>query len=185
MPNILGTEGRGAKFAGYLTFLAWVEFGSLVFGQCQNWVFPLLLVVGSWFPCQSCYLPHYLLFFGGGGGEGVFCLFVCFSCSFRPLATARKKKALPACVSHFVAIGVVVTEGLWLLLSDTSVKIPSVKPVLNWANVCSPNILRTLRRTMIRFTAHAGSSEGLPQSQPQRWPPVTSASLPYQPKARS
>ena len=25
------------------------------------------------------------------------------------------------------------------------------KPVLNWANVCSPNILRTLRRTMIRF----------------------------------
>ena len=27
----------------------------------------------------------------------------------------------------------------------------SVKPVLNWANVCSPNILRTLRRTMIRF----------------------------------
>ena len=26
-----------------------------------------------------------------------------------------------------------------------------VKPVLNWANVCSPNILRTLRRTMIRF----------------------------------
>ena len=28
---------------------------------------------------------------------------------------------------------------------------PSVKPVLNWANVCSPNILRTIRRTMIRF----------------------------------
>ena len=27
----------------------------------------------------------------------------------------------------------------------------SLKPVLNWANVCSPNILRTLRRTMIRF----------------------------------
>ena len=26
-----------------------------------------------------------------------------------------------------------------------------VKPVLNWANVCSPNMLRTLRRTMIRF----------------------------------
>ena len=25
-----------------------------------------------------------------------------------------------------------------------------VKPVLNWANVCSPNILRTVRRTMIR-----------------------------------
>ena len=27
----------------------------------------------------------------------------------------------------------------------------SLKPVLNWANVRSPNILRTLRRTMIRF----------------------------------
>ena len=26
-----------------------------------------------------------------------------------------------------------------------------VTPVLNWANVCSSNILRTLRRTMIRF----------------------------------
>ena len=26
-----------------------------------------------------------------------------------------------------------------------------IKPVLNWANVCSPNILRTVRRTMIRF----------------------------------
>ena len=25
------------------------------------------------------------------------------------------------------------------------------EPVLNWANVCSPKILRTLRRTMIRF----------------------------------
>ena len=26
-----------------------------------------------------------------------------------------------------------------------------LKPVLNWANVCSPNILRTVRRTTIRF----------------------------------
>ena len=26
-----------------------------------------------------------------------------------------------------------------------------IKPVLNWTNVCSPNILRTLRLTMIRF----------------------------------
>ena len=26
-----------------------------------------------------------------------------------------------------------------------------VKPVLNWANVCSPNILRTVRRTIIHF----------------------------------
>ena len=30
-------------------------------------------------------------------------------------------------------------------------KLLSVKPVLNWKNVCSPNILRTVRRTMIRF----------------------------------
>ena len=27
----------------------------------------------------------------------------------------------------------------------------NVNPVLNWANICSPNILRTDRRTMIRF----------------------------------
>ena len=33
-------------------------------------------------------------------------------------------------------------------LSKTGV---SLKPVLNWANVCPPNILRTVRRTMIRF----------------------------------
>ena len=26
-----------------------------------------------------------------------------------------------------------------------------ITPVLNWANVCSPNILQTVRRTMIRF----------------------------------
>ena len=26
-----------------------------------------------------------------------------------------------------------------------------LKPVLNWANVCSSNTLRTVRRTMIRF----------------------------------
>ena len=26
-----------------------------------------------------------------------------------------------------------------------------IKPVLDWANVCSPNILRTVRRTMVRF----------------------------------
>ena len=29
--------------------------------------------------------------------------------------------------------------------------LPPLKPVLNWANICSPNILRTLRQTMIRF----------------------------------
>ena len=26
-----------------------------------------------------------------------------------------------------------------------------LKPVLNWVNICSPNILPTLRRTMIHF----------------------------------
>ena len=30
-------------------------------------------------------------------------------------------------------------------------EVETMKPVLNWANVCSPNILRTLRRNMIRF----------------------------------
>ena len=30
-------------------------------------------------------------------------------------------------------------------------KCARLKPVLNWANVCSPNILRTIWRTMIRF----------------------------------
>ena len=41
------------------------------------------------------------------------------------------------------------------VLGSSSLRVPAVsvdvKPVLNWANVCSPNILRTLRRTMIRF----------------------------------
>ena len=32
-----------------------------------------------------------------------------------------------------------------------SLSVISLKPVPNWANVCSPNILRTLRRTVIRF----------------------------------
>ena len=32
-----------------------------------------------------------------------------------------------------------------------AISYPLVKPVLNWADVCSPNILRTVRRTMIRF----------------------------------
>ena len=27
----------------------------------------------------------------------------------------------------------------------------SLKPVRNWANICLPNILRTVRRTVIRF----------------------------------
>ena len=39
------------------------------------------------------------------------------------------------------------------MLARLKPRFPKVylKPVLNWANVCSPNILRTVRRTMIRF----------------------------------
>ena len=33
----------------------------------------------------------------------------------------------------------------------SAVYLSVIKPVLNWANVYSPNILRTLRRTVIRF----------------------------------
>ena len=40
--------------------------------------------------------------------------------------------------------------GWWHVWPDCHLFI-SLKPVLNWANVCSPNILRTARRTMIRF----------------------------------
>ena len=32
-----------------------------------------------------------------------------------------------------------------------SLPVAQLKPVLNWANVWSPNTLRTLRRSMIRF----------------------------------
>ena len=35
--------------------------------------------------------------------------------------------------------------------TSTLLHIIARQPVLNWANVCSPNILRTVRRTMIRF----------------------------------
>ena len=34
---------------------------------------------------------------------------------------------------------------------NLGLSVPCVKPILNWAIVCSPNILPTLRRTMIRF----------------------------------
>ena len=40
-------------------------------------------------------------------------------------------------------------------------EISSLKPVLNWANVCSPNILRTLRRTMIYSHTSESRSKGL------------------------
>ena len=52
-----------------------------------------------------------------------------------------------------------LSHSSWVLIEDVQVQgrftstetIRTVKPVLNWANVCSPNILRTVRRTMIRF----------------------------------
>ena len=37
----------------------------------------------------------------------------------------------------------------------------SLKPVLNWANVCSPNILRTGPRTVIRFLTELFSSPNM------------------------
>ena len=45
---------------------------------------------------------------------------------------------------HFNSSYAFKTSSVWFLLS-------CLKPVLNWANVCLPNILQTLRRTMIRF----------------------------------
>ena len=44
-----------------------------------------------------------------------------------------------------------MTSFLHLIKSALWSIIWTVKPVLNWANVCSTNILRTVRRTMIRF----------------------------------
>ena len=35
--------------------------------------------------------------------------------------------------------------------AETLPRAAAVKPVLNWANACSPNILRTVRRTMVRL----------------------------------
>ena len=56
-------------------------------------------------------------------------------------------------------VSTVAEEGLTtvgFLVSDTTVICVNpanrcLKPVLNWVNVCLPNILRTVRRTMIRF----------------------------------
>ena len=111
MPNILGAEGRGAKFAGYLTFLAWAEFWFPWYsGNARSEYFHYSWRLVAGFLAKVATYPTSLVV--------VFLsLFFC--------ATARKeKKALRACVSHFLAIGVVVTEVLWLPLSDTSVKIP-------------------------------------------------------------
>ena len=47
-------------------------------------------------------------------------------------------------------IAIVPRSDCGLRLENQS-DVVALKPVLNRANVCSPNILRTLRRTMIRF----------------------------------
>ena len=53
-------------------------------------------------------------------------------------------------VSTRVVVVVVVVVAQKRLSTYAGAHASSVKPVLNWANVCSPNILRTLRRTLIR-----------------------------------
>ena len=68
--------------------------------------------------------------------------------------------------------------GVCLLPSLTSrLYNPSLKPVLNWGNVCSLNILRTVRRTMIGFLIELllrrtlfGQSQTLLRSQLARSP---------------
>ena len=47
--------------------------------------------------------------------------------------------------------GVTKSGRVWRKVPESDARSVSLKPVLNWANVCSPNILRTVRRTMIRF----------------------------------
>ena len=54
-------------------------------------------------------------------------------------------------VSTRVVVVVVVVVSQTRLSTYAGTHASSVKPVLNWANVCSPKILRILRRTMIRF----------------------------------
>ena len=50
---------------------------------------------------------------------------------------------LRSCVK--VEVAVQGSQSLSVLMISVA-----VKPVLNWANVCSPNILRTVRRTTVR-----------------------------------
>ena len=64
--------------------------------------------------------------------------------SFHTLIHPYKSKAiLNNCILRF--------ETQFLLPLTSKLYIIRLKPVLNWANACSPNILRTVRRTMIRF----------------------------------
>ena len=43
------------------------------------------------------------------------------------------------------------TTAALILIDKNKINVTNIKPVLNWVHVCSPNILRTLRRTMICF----------------------------------
>ena len=72
--------------------------------------------------------------------------------SYLPLAVAHKCNAF-AFLFYWHSGSVSVSTGMSVeVLWTTEKRLPvSLKPVLNWANVCSPNILRTVRRTMIRF----------------------------------
>ena len=55
------------------------------------------------------------------------------------------------CDRYFYTACLKTTSKLKMLNFLSTPHLIFFKPVLNWANVCSPNILRTLRRTMIRF----------------------------------
>ena len=75
-----------------------------------------------------------------------------FSSSLIKIQTFRR--ALSASVDSCAEIKSTpsVPTQIWQSLEEGAENdVRSVKPVLNWANVCSPNILRTVRRTMIRF----------------------------------
>ena len=58
---------------------------------------------------------------------------------------------LPTCYFHrpftFRLVGFRLRSSLFSGLHFSN---SSLKPVLNWANVCSPNVVRTVRRTLLR-----------------------------------
>ena len=49
------------------------------------------------------------------------------------------------------SLGSVWTACLFFIYLSMCLFLKTFMPVLNWANVCSPNILRTVRQTMIHF----------------------------------
>ena len=82
-------------------------------------------------------------------------------CFYSHISTRTFRRALTASVDSCAEIecpvsGVTKSGRVWRNVPESDARsVPRVfshvKPVLNWANVCSRNILRTLRRTMIRF----------------------------------